>query len=90
MEVPDGTSGNVCYKLCGLIHAQLVKAHAEINRCAASSTRSSSRRTQRSTGTCDLTNTNQYLRDHINVCYKLCGLIHAQLVKAHAEINRLF
>lgn len=23
-----------------------------------------------------------------NVCYKLCSLIHAQLVKAHAEVSR--
>ncbi|KAI8435762.1 hypothetical protein MSG28_003996 [Choristoneura fumiferana] len=28
----DGTTRNVCYKLCSLIHSQLVKAHAEVSR----------------------------------------------------------
>ncbi|XP_075973303.1 (E3-independent) E2 ubiquitin-conjugating enzyme UBE2O isoform X2 [Anticarsia gemmatalis] len=28
----DGTTRNVCYKLCNLIHTQLVKAHAEVSR----------------------------------------------------------
>ncbi|CAB3223889.1 unnamed protein product [Arctia plantaginis] len=28
----EGNSRNVCYKLCNLIHAQLVKAHAEVSR----------------------------------------------------------
>ncbi|CAG5032997.1 unnamed protein product [Parnassius apollo] len=28
----DGTTRNVCYKLCSLIHTQLVKAHAEVSR----------------------------------------------------------
>ncbi|KAL4709879.1 hypothetical protein ACJJTC_003842, partial [Scirpophaga incertulas] len=28
----DGTARNVCYKLCSLIHSQLVKAHAEVSR----------------------------------------------------------
>ncbi|CAH2037779.1 unnamed protein product, partial [Iphiclides podalirius] len=28
----DGTTRNVCYKLCSLIHAQLMKAHAEVGR----------------------------------------------------------
>ncbi|GBP38405.1 hypothetical protein EVAR_28202_1 [Eumeta japonica] len=28
----DGPNRNVCYKLCSLIHSQLVKAHAEISR----------------------------------------------------------
>ncbi|XP_028163127.1 (E3-independent) E2 ubiquitin-conjugating enzyme isoform X2 [Ostrinia furnacalis] len=28
----DGTARNVCYKLCALIHSQLVKAHAEVSR----------------------------------------------------------
>ncbi|KAJ2946154.1 hypothetical protein O0L34_g5085 [Tuta absoluta] len=31
-EEPEGASRNVCYKLCALIHAQLVKAHAEVSR----------------------------------------------------------
>ncbi|KAH9631978.1 hypothetical protein HF086_000315 [Spodoptera exigua] len=34
-ENPDGDpslSKNVCYKLCSLIHAQLIKAHAEVSR----------------------------------------------------------
>ncbi|XP_041978391.1 (E3-independent) E2 ubiquitin-conjugating enzyme UBE2O isoform X2 [Aricia agestis] len=34
-ENPDDVEGNarnVCYKLCSLIHAQLVKAHAEVSR----------------------------------------------------------
>ncbi|XP_028043776.1 (E3-independent) E2 ubiquitin-conjugating enzyme isoform X1 [Bombyx mandarina] len=28
----DGTTRNVCYRLCSLIHSQLVKAHAEVSR----------------------------------------------------------
>ncbi|XP_037293692.1 (E3-independent) E2 ubiquitin-conjugating enzyme isoform X3 [Manduca sexta] len=28
----DGATRNVCYKLCSLIHTQLVKAHAEVSR----------------------------------------------------------
>ncbi|XP_063380866.1 (E3-independent) E2 ubiquitin-conjugating enzyme UBE2O [Cydia fagiglandana] len=28
----DGTTRNVCYKLCSLIHSQLVKAHKEVSR----------------------------------------------------------
>lgn len=28
----EGTTRNVCYKLCSLIHSQLVKAHAEVSR----------------------------------------------------------
>ncbi|XP_026317784.1 (E3-independent) E2 ubiquitin-conjugating enzyme UBE2O [Hyposmocoma kahamanoa] len=28
----DGTTRNVCYKLCSLIHQQLIKAHAEVSR----------------------------------------------------------
>ncbi|XP_053607115.1 (E3-independent) E2 ubiquitin-conjugating enzyme isoform X2 [Plodia interpunctella] len=31
-EQADGPNRNVCYKLCSLIHSQLVKAHAEVSR----------------------------------------------------------
>ncbi|CAG9094484.1 unnamed protein product [Plutella xylostella] len=31
-DASDGQTRNVCYKLCSLIHTQLVKAHAEVSR----------------------------------------------------------
>lgn len=32
MEPVDVDGRNVCYKLCSLIHSQLIKAHAEVSR----------------------------------------------------------